>query len=66
MMNQATKKRLEETAEGNHIECPDCGETLIRKSTTEDLTVDFVEVASNHTHDCWDTPLEGAEHIRLD
>jgi hypothetical protein len=48
------------------VECPQCGETLIRVNATGDPGKDFIEAASQAEHTCWQTLPEKAEHLRLD
>lgn len=44
------------------LQCPDCGETLVRKTDEEES---HLEVASGNQHDCWSQLPPDAEHLRI-
>jgi len=52
-------------AESERVECPKCGQTLVRVNAAKGQP-DLIEVASGHTHECWKALPEEADHIRLD
>jgi hypothetical protein len=60
------KAKPQDPSKQEHVGCPRCGETLVRVNATGDPDKDFVEVASQNKHHCWETLPEHAEHLRIE
>ena len=60
-----TKDKPAPPSKAERVECSKCGELLVRVNATGDPGKDFIEVASQQEHACWQNLPEDAEHLRM-
>lgn len=58
------KAAQDSLSKAQRVECPKCGEALVRVNATGDAAKDFIEVSSRQEHGCWKALPENAEHLR--